>query len=506
VPTIALFSWPVLSALFLGSQPARWAVMCCILVGYLLLPESFNINLPGMPPIHKQLMVALSVGLVWVLTAKGAKAQATAPTTNASPWIGIVLYGLIAVWLGGSVMTVLTNGFPLFFGPRVLQATRVYDLIGTTLNTVILLTPFIVGRHLFRTKADHHLLLRCLVIAGLLYSILIMMEVRLSPILHNWVYGFHQHSFAQHVRGGAYRPKVFLQHGIWVGIFLFMVIMAAGALYRSTKEPKWLLAMGWLMIVLVLSRNLGALMITVMFVPLLWLNLRMQVMISVVVSTLFLLYPVVRQSNVVPLESIISFAQSVSPQRAASFKFRLDNEDILLERALRKPLFGWGGWGRSRVFDERGRDISVTDGLWVIHLGVFGWVGYITFFGVLLMPVFLLMRRQKRSALSPETTAMALIMSGILFYLIPNAALNPIAWLMAGALAGFAQYNAIGGPNAVVASARPNQRSQTNYTRFPKQDTEGGRPPSARQAASQTRGNTAGAKVTRDPKAPRSRS
>ena len=26
-----------------------------------------------------------------------------------------------------------------------------------------------------------------------------------------------------------------------------------------------------------------------------------------------------------------------------------------------RPLFGWGGWGRSRVFNERGDDITIAD-------------------------------------------------------------------------------------------------------------------------------------------------
>src|SRR5437764_1120755 len=51
--------------------------------------------------------------------------------------------------------------------------------------------------------------------------------------------------------------------------------------------------------------------------------------------------------------------------------------------------FGWGGWGRSRIFDQwTGKDISVTDGGWIIYFGVYGWFGYLCFFGLLAAALF----------------------------------------------------------------------------------------------------------------------
>ena len=36
-----------------------------------------------------------------------------------------------------------------------------------------------------------------------------------------------------------------------------------------------------------------------------------------------------------------------------------------------QPVWGWGGWGRSRVVDEQsGRDTTPTDGMWIIYLGI----------------------------------------------------------------------------------------------------------------------------------------
>ena len=55
----------------------------------------------------------------------------------------------------------------------------------------------------------------------------------------------------------------------------------------------------------------------------------------------------------------------------------------MLERASERILFGWGRFGRSRVYNEYGSDISVTDGRWIITLGQFGVVGFMGEFGLL---------------------------------------------------------------------------------------------------------------------------
>ncbi|BDZ74639.1 hypothetical protein GCM10025856_23580 [Methylophaga marina] len=55
-----------------------------------------------------------------------------------------------------------------------------------------------------------------------------------------------------------------------------------------------------------------------------------------------------------------------------------------------------GGWARSRVFDpETGKDISVTDGYWIIILGKYGWVGFLSTFLFMILPIWTSFRNQK---------------------------------------------------------------------------------------------------------------
>ena len=51
------------------------------------------------------------------------------------------------------------------------------------------------------------------------------------------VYGFFPHSWLQHVRGGGFRPIVFMNHGLVLGIFLSMAVVASAIMVRlSTRR------------------------------------------------------------------------------------------------------------------------------------------------------------------------------------------------------------------------------------------------------------------------------
>jgi hypothetical protein len=139
---------------------------------------------------------------------------------------------------------------------------------------------------------------------------------------------------------------------------------------------------------------------------------------------------------------MVDAAASVNEDRAGSLQFRFDNEGRLLERASQRPLFGWGRWGRSRVYDESGSDIGVTDGRWTITLGQFGILGFLVEFGLLAWPVFWAasaLRFAESERDSVFLAALALIIAINMIDLLPNASLSPWTWLLAGALLGRAE-------------------------------------------------------------------
>ena len=69
--------------------------------------------------------------------------------------------------------------------------------------------------------------------AALIYAPLCLLELRLSPQLHRWVYGYHQHDFVQTMRDGGYRPMVFMEHGLMVSFWMAAAALTAFWLWHE---------------------------------------------------------------------------------------------------------------------------------------------------------------------------------------------------------------------------------------------------------------------------------
>ena len=140
---------------------------------------------------------------------------------------------------------------------------------------------------------------------------------------------------------------------------------------------------------------------------------------------------------------MVEMAQSIDEDRAGSLRFRFDNEDKLVGSRLAAFSFGWGRFGRNRVYDEEsGRDLSVTDGRWIITMGQFGFIGFLAEFGLLALPIFRAISALKFAETAEEQlflAALALIVAINIVDLLPNSSLSPWTWLLAGALLGRAE-------------------------------------------------------------------
>jgi hypothetical protein len=222
-------------------------------------------------------------------------------------------------------------------------------------------------------------------------------------------------------------------------MYLSFAVLSAVALIKIDKERRglWIFASIWLFLMLALSKNFGAFVISTVIIGVMLLTTRrLQMLFAVSLTLVFLLYPAVRNTNLVPIDTIVSLAEKFSADRAWSLEYRLRNEDELLAKAQERPYFGWGGWGRNRIYDENGNSSTVTDGSWIIIKGTSGWVGYVATFGIIAIPIFLLALRRRRLQVETATIMLALMLVGNLIDNIPNASLTPLTWLLAGALWG----------------------------------------------------------------------
>lgn len=370
----------------------------------------------------------------------GAGEAVTAAPARPRRLVGNILLLMLVVT---PLLTMLQNTDPVIAGPTFIPGLRPYDFFSMVLGALVTVLPLLLARRYLATAAHHLVLLRILCVAGLIYSLPALFEVRMSPQLNVWFYGYFPHSFAQQMRDGGFRAVVFLGHGLVVAIFLAVTILSTFALWRVRRpfggSAGLLMAGAWLLGTLVLCKSLGALVSTLLLLPLvLFASMRVQMIVAAVIAVTVLLYPMLRGGGLIPVDRIYAASASISAERAESFKYRLDNEDILLDRANLKPFAGWGSWGRNRVYDpESGRDISVTDGAWIIVIGIYGWIGYVAQFGLLTLPTVLLAWRQRSLGLSFATTGLCLVLAVNLIDLIPNSGLTPLTWLIAGAVLGY---------------------------------------------------------------------
>ena len=369
---------------------------------------------------------------------------------------------LLLMLLGIPFVTALGNADAVRAGPRVIAGLKAYDAFSMLLGVLVTVLPLLLARRWLATPAHHVVLLRILLVAGLIYSLPALVEIRLSPQLNRWIYGYAPNNFIQQVRDGGYRPILFIGHGLRVALFFSMSIVAAFALWRTRgaapggasagARARALLGGGWLFGVLVLCKTLGALASTILLAPFVLLtSVRTQMGLAAVLAGVVLFYPMLRGADLIPVERIENVAASISAERAGSLQFRLKNEDILLARAREKPVAGWGTWGRNRVYDDQsGQDVSVTDGAWIIIIGSYGWIGYIGQFGLLTIPTILLAWNRRRFAIAPATAGVCLVLTANLIDLIPNSGLTMMTWLVGGAVLGLWER---GGEAAPAAAA-----------------------------------------------------
>lgn len=427
---IALFLWiPVTAWLFKRFKPAEAAIWAMLLsIHY--LPEVVAFDPPALPPLDKTSMAAL-----WCFIACLIKSPER--IRSAKPFRGIDL--LFVLMLIGNVGTSLTNGDPLISGPVVRPNLSLYDAFAMAVkDTLGIYLPFFIGRAMIRNRADLNVLTRVLLSTGLFYTLLALVEIRMSPQLHKTLYGFHQMDFTMTMRFGGYRPMVFMQTGMAVSMYLLGSSMMAIARNRAGLAKIWTAI--YLPAMVVICKSSGAIIYGILFWPLLLFSKRFRIIVPAALSLMALLYPVLRGTDVFPADELVEYAEGFNEERALSLWFRFDQEYQLMARARERPLFGWGGYNRNRIFDPgTGEDLSITDGDWAIQIGTRGAVGFLGMYGMMTIPCLLLFFRMRRlrSKLDRRLlAALALMTSVMTVDLLPNGLFNCIPLFLSGALHG----------------------------------------------------------------------
>ena len=385
---IALFAWPFVCAMLFSRLPVAKAAIWSLFGAAFLLPSSLSIDVPLLPSFDKMSITALATLLLcWTYGGQLPKPRRSG-----------LLYLFAAGFVVSPILTSLTNSYELTAVGKSIPGFYPLDGVKFAGRNLLLLVPMYIGSRFLATDYARSILLKTMPAVALFYSLPMLFEMRMSPQLHRWVYGYFPHeSFAQQIRGSGFRPVVFFNHGLALATFVAVALVATLVLIRMRRRifgQSPALAAAYLTGLLFLCKSLGPVIYTVIFAPVvMFLRPRAWVMIACAVSLFVCAYPFLRAHDLSPLQAVSKVASAVSADRAASFEMRVRNEEALLAKANEKPWLGWGGWGRNRILDEwTGQDISVTDGGWIINYGGFGWWGYLSLFGLLAIASFRALR------------------------------------------------------------------------------------------------------------------
>jgi hypothetical protein len=430
---VAFLSWPVVTIILFRSLAPGSAALWTVMAGQLLLPASTAIKFAMIPQFDKSSIPNLCALFGCMVLVRG-RSQSRA--------FGVV-EALMACFILAPIVTSLQNGEPIGMDYLVLPGVGLYDGISAAISAAITLIPFYLGRRFLRSSEDVANVVAVLVLSELVYSIPLLFEIRFSPQLHAWIYGYFPSDFVQEMREGGFRPMVFMGHGLLAAFFLMTATVGVAALWRArirlTRISNSVLFF-YLGVVLVLCKSLGALVYG-SFLSLLvgFAKPKLQLRIAAAMVSVALLYPMLRSFDLFPTNTVLSLANSISAERAQSLQTRFDNEGALLERASQKLWFGWGRFGRNRIYDEYGKDVTLTDGQWIITMGQFGVVGFLLEFGLLSLGVY----RAVGAIRSSEYTRSALLLGALslivavnILDLLPNSGLQPWTWMLTGCLLG----------------------------------------------------------------------
>ncbi len=472
---LAIYGWIPFSLMLVASRfDIRKAMIFIFIAAWLFLPIA-AFGIPGFPDLTKQSVVSYSA-LLAVLIFDSKRLVSFRPG-----WWDLPVLILCA----STIATSVNNGLGL------------YDGLSTCVRSIFDWgAPYFIGRLYLGSFEGLRQLAVGIFIGGLAYAPLCLLEVRLSPQLHLWVYGYFPHSFAQTKRFGGWRPQVFMQHGLQVGLWMFAATLVgiwlwyAGGFRQLRGLPKFFstpiqlvssavagvfggrtgstfmrLAVPILIVTFILVKSTGAWILCIVGLGLLFggVMLRSSLPVYLVIGAMIFHLSVSLLTNSVHTTQLIDFLRSTPfPEaRISSLEFRFDNEELLAAHARERWLLGWGSHNRNRVVNEEGHSITTTDSLWIIFFGQRGAIGLTALYATFFLPVVGIIRRCPAHTWRRPDRAPAIVLAIVLLMYaadcLVNAMLNPVYVLAAGGLSGCAFALK---PAATKRRGQPNRRLQ----------------------------------------------
>jgi len=434
-----LIIWFPIIVLVFTAFPPRKAIPPLFVTAWLLLPNG-GFSLPGIPDYTKMTATVFGVVFCSIFFDSGR------------------LFSLRFRWYD---LPIVIWGFEVFV-TAVVNGLGPYEGLAATIDFLFWWGfPYIIGRLYLNDPESLKDYSRAIIVGGLCYIPLCLLELRISPMLHLFIYGFYANPTTFLLRYNGYRPAVFLATGLELGMWMTNASLMAFALWSSgTIKNIRGISMGRVTLALVamsiLCKSTGALVLLMVGIGVLWITRRFGK--TWLIWSLIAIPPTycfTRALNLWQGQELLDLTTStVGSDRAQSLEFRFQMERLLADHAMERPIFGWGRMGRNLIFGSGGRPITVPDGFWVIQLGVYGVLGLSCLLAMFLLPMILTLRRYPISTWRNPTAGSVIGLSMIILLsmidFLSNSMMTPLFPLAIGGLLTQPPYRREGGHDEAV--------------------------------------------------------
>jgi len=452
-----MFGWiPFVLYLFTKFPPQR-SVVISFVAAWLFLPLA-EFHIPGIPAYTK--MAATCYGVIIATLVYDVDRL----RSFRFGWLDIPML----IWCLCPLASSVTNDLGFYDG-----------FSASFTQTVAWGLPYFLGRLYFSNLEGLRQLAIGIFAGGVVYIPFCLFENVKGPLLHLKLYGFNAfEDWSQARRYGGWRPVVFMNHGLMVGVWMMAATLIGIWFWRTgTLKKLWNIPVSQLVLMLlitfILARSTGAYILFILGLVFLfagkWLRTAIPLLILLIGIPIYLYQGVT--GTFTSDQIIAGLSQVLSEDRVGSLQFRFKNEEILGAKARQKMIFGWGGYGRALVFDEYGHQTTIPDSLWIITFGNRGVVGLVSITSVLLLPVFIFITLRYRANLwtHPKVTSAAVLAVILCLYMLDcvlNAMVNPMFSLTSGGISGLVMginNNQVKSKNSPSSSRRrslPQQRQK----------------------------------------------
>lgn len=427
---ISMFGWiPLVLKLFQRLRPHH-AVIAGFLLAWMFLPQ-YDYKMPVIPNYSK--ISAASYGILLGTYLFNRQAFRN---------FKFHIYDLpVFFWCLAGFISSVTNGLGVWDGMSA--------MLGKVTQWGI---PYFIGRLYFDRLSHLRDLALGIFLGALVYIPFCIYEIIMSPRLHKIVYGWHPHHFGQTKRGGGWRPQVFMEHGLMNAMWMASGTLAGLRLYFTKQLGKRLpvipipslVAVIAVTITFFLCKSMGATLLMLAGLGAIIVTTRTKRSLLLFVLMLYpSFYMITRGTGMWDAENLLNVIRAqTSEERSGSLEFRIQNENILSEKARERLIFGWAGWKRAWVYNDAGETISIPDGLWIIALGQNGVFGLANLTLAILLPQLLFLRMYPPKRWSePGVAAVCALPVLLAIFMVDNLLnnmYNPVLLVVAGGLNGLA--------------------------------------------------------------------